>query len=82
MVLTTVFLVTGLSVMMISEFLGLMHMCLFIIVILIGALLGDLLLLRCRCSCPAAGEARSLGLTRVSDIVSRLCSTPLLSSYS
>jgi len=45
MVLTTVFLVTGLSVMMISEFLGLVHMCLLIVVILVGALLGDLLLL-------------------------------------
>lgn len=45
MILTTVFLATGLSVMMISDFLGLVHMCLLIVVILLGALLGDLLLL-------------------------------------
>ncbi len=45
MVLTTLFLTGGLMVMMVSEFLGLVHMALLIMVILVGALVGDLLLL-------------------------------------
>jgi hypothetical protein len=45
MVLTTAFLTGALAVMMVSEFLGLVHMSLLVMVILFGALLGDLLLL-------------------------------------
>jgi predicted RND superfamily exporter protein len=45
MVLTTVFLIAGYSVMFASNFVGLIHMALIISVILGAALFGDLLVL-------------------------------------